>query len=173
MTFKSVDAILKPDARFADLCVVEHGTARHMNVVDHHAALARIGLAGTAPEEVRAAFDRARNTMIYAFFDYDLLVVGEVQALGAFEFALKHRLNGQGGALSRGTLRNLVDRARKAGTLPPLAPDTNALCDPIEALIALRNGLSHGTADIHSPGMALEIAEACAFWIDHIYPPGP
>jgi hypothetical protein len=45
--------------------------------------------------------------MIYAFFDYDLLVVGEVQALGAFEIALKHRLNGHGGA-SRGTLRNLI-----------------------------------------------------------------
>lgn len=172
MTVKPVDAILKPDARFADLCIVEHGRARHMSVVDHHAALARIGLAGAVPAEDRAAFDRARNTMIYAFFDYDLLMVfGEVQALGAFEFALKHRLNGQGGA-SRGTLRNLVDRARKAGTLP-FAPDANALCDPIEALIALRNGLSHGTADIHSPGMALEIAEACAFWIDHIYPPGP
>jgi hypothetical protein len=46
MTFKPVDAILKPDARFSDLCVVEHGRARHTSVVDHHAALARIGLAG-------------------------------------------------------------------------------------------------------------------------------
>ena len=172
MPFKSVDAILKPDARFADVCVVEQGMARPMTIADHHAVLAGIGLAGTAPEEVRAAFDRARNTMIYAFFDYDLLVVGEVQALGAFEFALKHRLNGHGGA-SRGTLRNLVDRARKTGVLLALAPSVNTLCDPIEPLIALRNGLSHGTADIHSPAMALEIAEACAFWIDHLFPPAP
>jgi hypothetical protein len=36
--------------------------------------------------------------MVYAFFDYDLFVVGEVQAFGAFELALKHRLNGHGGA---------------------------------------------------------------------------
>ncbi|MDJ0448843.1 hypothetical protein [Methylocystis sp. JR02] len=120
MPYKFVDAILKPDARFADLCVVEHGTVRPMSVVDHHAALARIGLAGAAPEEVRAAFDRARNTMIYAFFDYDLLVVGEMQAFGAFELSLKHRLNGHGGA-SRGTLlRNLVERGEKRPDGPSL-----------------------------------------------------
>jgi hypothetical protein len=110
--------------------------------------------------------------IIYAFFDYDLFVVGEVQAFGAFELALKHRLNGHGGA-ARGTLRNLVDRARKIGVLPPLACGTNASSDPIEALIALRNGLSHGTSDIHSPAMALEVMGACASWINHVYPPQP
>ena len=115
---------------------------------------------------------RARNTLIYAFFDYDLFVVGEVQAFGAFELALKHRLNGHGGA-SRGTLRNLVDRARKGSFLPGLTPGANALSDPIEALIALRNGLSHGTSDIHSPAMALDVVETCAFWITHLHPSPP
>lgn len=66
------------------------------------------------------------------------------------------------GGVSRGTLRNLVDRARKSGFLPALTSGTNAIPDPIEALIALRNGLSHGTSDIHPPGMALEVVEACA-----------
>jgi hypothetical protein len=45
--------------------------------------------------------------------------------------------------------------------------------DPIEALIALRNGLSHGTAEIHSPGMALAVVEACARAIDDVYPVWP
>ncbi|WP_106755020.1 hypothetical protein [Pannonibacter carbonis] len=169
MAFKTVADILEPDPRFADLCVIENGQARRMTLVDHHNALAGIGLAGTAPSDVLAAYDRARNTIIYAFFDYDLFVVGEVQAFGAFELALKHRLNGHGGA-ARGTLRNLVDRARKAGILPALMSDRTAAFDPIEALIALRNGLSHGTSDIHSPAMALEILEACASWIDHVFP---
>src|SRR6185312_5612178 len=119
MAFKAVENILQPDPRFADLCVVENGTVRRMTLADHHGALADISLSGTAPADVAAAFDRARNTIIYAFFDYDLFVVGEVQAFGAFELALKHRLNGHGGA-ARGTLRNLVDRARKGGFLPPL-----------------------------------------------------
>lgn len=169
MAFKTVESILEPDSRFANLCVVEDGRARRMALADHHKALADIGLAGTAPADVLAAYDRARNTIIYAFFDYDLFVVGEVQAFGAFELALKHRLNGHGGA-ARGTLRNLVDRARKAGILPALMPGPTAVSDPIEALIALRNGLSHGTSDVHSPGMALEVVAACASWIDHVFP---
>jgi hypothetical protein len=119
MPFKQLDSIMEPDARFADLCVVEGGVARSMTLSDHHGMLAAIALTAAAPWEIRHAFDRARNTLIYAFFDYDLFVVGEVQAFGAFELALKHRLNGHGGA-SRGTLRNLVDRARKAGVLPPV-----------------------------------------------------
>jgi hypothetical protein len=137
-------------------------------LADHHATLADISLSGTAPADVAAAFDRARNTILYAFFDYDLFVVGEVQSFGAFELSLKHRLNGHGGT-SRRTLRNLVDRARKAGILPALVPGPTAVSDPIEALIALRNGLSHGTSDIHSPGMTLEVVAACAFWIDHVF----
>lgn len=169
MAFKSSESILQPDLRFAGLCVVENGVARLMTLADHHAALASVGLSGVAPADVLEAFDRARNTIIYAFFDYDLLVVGEVQALGAFELALKHRLNGHGGA-ARGTLRNLVDRARKAGVLPTLLPGPTAISDPIEALITLRNGLSHGTSDIHSPGMALDVVAACASWIDHVFP---
>lgn len=169
MPFKSLDDILKPDPRFADLCVVQGGIARRMTLADHHGAIAGISLSDAVPDEVGAAFDRARNTVIYAFFDYDLFVVGEVQAFGAFELALKHRLSGHGGA-ARGTLRNLVDRARKAGILPALVPGPTVVSDPIEALIALRNGLSHGTSDIHSPGMALEVVAACASWIDHVFP---
>ena len=94
------------------------------------------------------------------------------RSFGPFELALKQRLNGRGGA-SRGMLRNLADRARKGGFLPVLTPSANGLPDPIEALIALRNDLSHGTSDIHSPGMALDVVEACAYWIAHLYPPPP
>lgn len=171
MTFKSVDCILKPDPRFANLCVVESGVARGMTLADHHAALAGINLADLVPENVRTAFDRARNTAIYAFFDYDLFVVGEVQAFGALELALKRRLNGSG-SVSRGTLRKLVCRARSAGILPPPGIDASSLLDPIEALIELRNELSHGTSDIHSPGMALQVMETCAFWINHVWSSG-
>ena len=121
MPFKSLDDILKPDPRFADLCVVQGGIARRMTLADHHGAIANINISDAVPDEVSAAFDRARNTIIYAFFDYDLFVVGEVQAFGAFELTLKHRLHGHGAA-ARGTLRNLVDRARKGGVLPPLTP---------------------------------------------------
>ncbi|HET6182404.1 MAG TPA: hypothetical protein VFA03_02265 [Acetobacteraceae bacterium] len=172
MPFKPFDDILTPDPRFADRCVVEGGTARRMTLADRHRTIAGINLSDAVPKEVDAAFDRVRNTVIYAFFDYDLFVVGEVQAFGAFELALKHRLNGHGGT-ARGTLCSLVDRARKGGHLPTLTSGANPLSDPIETLIALRNGLSHGTSDVHSPGMALEVVGACAFWISHLYPVPP
>lgn len=70
----------------------------------------------------------------------------------------------------RSTLRNLVDQARKAAILPPLVASGHAFHDPVEVLIALRNGLSHGNSEIHSPGMALEVLTACAYWIDHTFP---
>jgi hypothetical protein len=169
MSLKPFEIALAPDPRFADLCVIVEGVARRMTFKDHHSGIADGGLKGVAPAEVQKAFDRARSVMVYAFFDYDLFVVGEVQAFGAFELALKFRLNGHRGD-ARGTLRNLVDRARKAGTLPPLAHGNTPMSDPIEALIALRNGLSHGTSDIHTPGMALNILAACADWIDFLFP---
>lgn len=37
-------------------------------------------------------------------------------------------------------------------------------------MIALRNGLSHGTADLHLPAMAVNVIEACAGVIGTIYP---
>lgn len=169
MSFKTVDAILQPDPRFADLYVVRDGQARRMRLADHHGAIASIELGPSVPTEVQAAFDRARNTLVYAFFDYDLLVVGEGQALSAFELALKHRLNAMGGA-PRGTLRNLVDKARKLGVIAPLLAPPLVLMDPIEALIGIRNALLHGNAEIHSPGMALDVVEACAREINAVFP---
>lgn len=150
MPFKSVESILQPDPRFADLYVVELGVARLITLADHHAAVASIHLAGAAPADVQAALDRARNTMIYAFFDYDLFVVGEVQAFGAFELALKHRLNGHGGA-QRGTLRNLVDRARKAAILPSVVSGSNSPADSIEALISRNKYISPLLFKEHGP----------------------
>jgi len=169
MAFKSPDAILTADPRFASLWIVGPEQTRPMDIHDHHRALAGIDLPSGAPDDVRQAFDRARNVMLYAYFDYDLLIVGEFQAFGAFELALKARIHALGGA-TRGTLRNLVDQARKHGVLPKRTAPASGLMDPIEALIALRNDLAHGSPAIHSPGMALEALEACAAAVADLYP---
>lgn len=167
MGFKSVEGILQPDPRYADMCVVENGAPRQMTLKDHHAMLTSIDLAGYVPKEVSAAFDRARNTLIYAFFDYHLWIVGEEQACGAFELALEFRLDGHGGA-AWGNLRTRVNRAREEGILPPPVSGAGILLDPIDALVAVRNGLSHGTAENHSPAMGFEVLGACAHWINYI-----
>jgi hypothetical protein len=172
MAYKTADQILQPDSRFDNLCVVEPSGVRFMNLADHHRMIGDVALTGAAPDEVRDAYDRARNTMLYAFFDYDLLVVGEIQAFGAFELALKHRINGHG-LDAKGSLRTLVDRARKQGIFPKIADPSQPFADRVEAMIALRNGLAHGTSQIHPPGMALQVLEACAWGIDSAFPPQP
>lgn len=175
MAFKSADDILRPDPRFESFCVLEDAGPRRMTLADHHRMIREVSLAGAAPLEVRDAFDRARNTLLYAFFDYDLMVVAGNQAFGAFELALKHRLNGHGGP-AKGTLRNLVDRARKQQIFPPLPQRNPSLAwrppvDPIEAMIALRNDLAHGTSQVHSPGIAMDLLSTCAWAIDLVFPP--
>ena len=154
MAFKRVDQILTADARYAGLVVVDGDGARPIDLPAHHAAVASVTLRGTAPGEVRDAFDRARNLVIYAYFDYDLLVNAEIQALGAVELALRLRLAGQ----SSDTLHNLVERARKHAIFPKWS------------LVAMRNGLSHGTTDIHTPGMTMIVLEGCAWAIDCAFP---
>jgi hypothetical protein len=170
LAFKTVDQMLKPDPRYTDLCVLEAWRARTLSIADHHAAIADIVLTGEAPHDIRDAFDRARNILLYAWFDYDLLAVSESQAFGAFELALKRRLNGNG-ARKGGALVKLINEARERGVLPaPTTPSAGQI-DPIEALRHMRNELAHGTSDVHSPSMALDAARACANAIDLVFPP--
>jgi hypothetical protein len=37
-------------------------------------------------------------------------------------------------------------------------------------MIALHNSLAHGPSDIHSPGMATQVLEVCAWGIDTVFP---
>ena len=168
MPFRNVDEMLQPDPRYKDLVVVRDGVARALTMADHHSSVAEIDLTRDVPVDVRAAFDRARNILLYAWIDYDLLVVGESQAFAAFELALKRCMNDKG-MPGKGTLRNLIDQARKRKILPPLMNRTNSLIDPIEALLLMRNALAHGTTDIHSPAMALQVVDACAAVIDELF----
>jgi hypothetical protein len=95
MAFRAVNHILEPDSTFADLAVFDSAGLRRLSLTDDHAAIAGITLKGCAPQAVWDAFDRARSIFVYAWFDYDLLVVGENQAFSAFELALKIRSNAE------------------------------------------------------------------------------
>ena len=105
-----------------------------------------------------------RNLVLYAYFDYDLLVNAEIQALGAVELALRLRLAGQ----TSDTLHNLVERARKHGIFPKWSRAQPI--DRAQSLVAMRNGLSHGTTDIHTPGMTMIVLEGCGWAIDCAFP---
>ena len=168
--FKARDQILLADPRFASLAVGNTNGTRLMDIVEHHRAIGTVEPQGSAPPDVRAAFDRTRNILLYTYFAYDLLVVGESQALAAFELALKHRLAPYP-VRGKETLRNLVNRARKLAILPIARAPGGMFMDPIEAMIHMRNALAHGTVDVHTPGMAMDVLEACARAIDFLFPP--
>lgn len=116
MVFKSFDQILQVDPRYTGLVVVDADGVRPIDLRAHYTAVAQVVLQGAAPDTVREAFDRARNLVLYAYFDYDLLVNAEIQALGAVELALRLRLAGQ----ASDTLHNLVERGRKHGNFSQL-----------------------------------------------------
>jgi hypothetical protein len=150
---KSFDKIYEPDPRFENIALAFH-----------HEIVASILLSGNPPDDVRNAFDRARNLMLYAHFHYEMLMNAEIQAFGAFELALRIKLNGT----PKQTLQILVDRARKEGVLPKL--NAGHQMDSINGMIKLRNELSHGTSSVHSPPMAETMLEFCGAMIDLIFP---
>lgn len=169
MVFKTLDQMLEPDPRYRDMYVVDTGSARRITKDDHHAAIASIVLTGNAPQDVRDSFDRARNILLYAWFNYDLLVTAESQAFGAFELALKRRLYGKGAGKSS-ALFKLINEARELGVLPAQSKNEAVQIDLIEALRLMRNELAHGTTDVHSPAMAFDVVKACGNAIDLVFP---
>lgn len=153
---KSFDKILEPDPRF-----------QSMTLTNHHEIVASILLNGNPPDDVRKAFDRARNLMLYAYFDYDMLVNAEIQAFGAVELALRIKLNGSS-QQTKQTLSPLIARAREAGFLPNKREDS--LIEPVDFVAGMRNILSHGTTSIHTPHMTEDAIRNCSIVIDTLFP---
>jgi hypothetical protein len=162
--FKLESEILLPDPRFAALRTVKASGVSAVNVADHYRHAERISIIPTAPLEVRASFDRARNVFLYAWFCYELLVVSELQAFGALELALKLKVFS--GSQRASSLGRLFRTARQNGLLPP--PKTDAI-DHLDALLLMRNSLAHGTFEIHTPDMSLTVLSGCAEVINQLY----
>lgn len=168
MPIKPIESVLLPDERFRALCIFDEKGRRPFEFADLYEGVVSISLDPAVPSDVIDAFDRARSVALYSFFDYDLFVLSELQALSTFELALKFCLDG-GANASRGSLRKLVHRARNSGALPPIPSDGSRFNCPIERLIIYRNHLSHGNTEIHFPGEALRVVSSCARWINYLY----
>lgn len=168
MAFPDAEALGQPDPRFRDMVRIIDGQPRPMVFGDQHEAVALLALSQRVPAAVRAAFDRGRSIFLFAWYDYELLVPAESQALAAFEMALQLRLRAEGHEI-KGTMRNLVEKARKCGILPPLNPSLPVVADPFEAMLHIRNALAHGTTEVHTPASAYGIIEACAAEIERLF----
>ncbi len=169
--FRPFDESLSPDPRFAYFRIPDPVEGlRELRFEDHHADIDAIAIPQCAPHDVREAFDRSRNCFLYAWFSYELTVVAESQALASLELALKERLGalvppvkklrGLGARLSAAVKRGIL----AAPNSTPGVPDRHFIVS------AIRNELSHGSKEVHTPDWALDVIRMCAELITELYP---
>jgi hypothetical protein len=168
---KSPADALRTDPRFATLVRVDaSGDVRSATFDDHHGFIAEVDIPAAAPPNVRSAFERSRLCFLYAWFSYELMVTAELEGFGSLELALKERLGLPSSKKERlPGLRARLAAAVERGFIQP--PTVDELGIDLHSMMArLRNDLSHGTADVHSPDMAITVIQWCADVIGELYP---
>ncbi len=160
---------LTPDPRFATTVAVEaDGTARPLTFADHYGLVASLDTITGAPAPVRTAFQRALHCFLYSWFDYEMMVIAEAQAIASFELALKLKLNRPADAPPLHGLNQRLKAAIDAGHLP--RPDPAQQPDEYLILRSIRNELAHGSGDVHSPALVVEVFVRCGAFIGQLYP---
>jgi hypothetical protein len=162
---KPLHQLTVPDERHQYF--VRPDTLDPIAVEDHHADVAAVTISAAAPFEVREAFDRARNALLYGWYVYELGSLAESQAYSTLEMALRMRLGVKGGKGAPG-LKLLLVRARDDGLLPHV--DHRRVDHLIELVAHLRNTWNHGTSNLHDPGTTLSMLRTTADLINDLFP---
>lgn len=156
VTFKSFDKLLEPDFRNGFQGSLLPGREwQRMDAREHYDMVAGIVLPELIDEEIRAMFDRARNAVVYAWFAYELTVLGQQYALATLEAALRLHYRPAG----RTSLDPLIRRAVADGTFPATV-GSHAGRPPW--LATLRNYWAHGANSFGTPLLACETLRRCA-----------
>jgi hypothetical protein len=160
---KPFNQALDPDPRFASSSNAA-GTGV-MTFADHYDDVAALRQPANAPDDVRTSFSRGLQSLLYAWFDYELMPLAEGQALAAVENAMRARV----GPLAPKTksLSQLFDVAYKHLILQ--TPDRTQPND-YDFVIRMRNQIAHGSTHISSPPMVFTLFEICADLIDELFP---
>jgi len=115
--FKPLDQIILPDVRQQSWGHLKpDGTIRKVQLADLHHRMSGVTVNSSAPQDVRTAFDTARNLFLYSWFVYRFVTVAELQAYAALEFALGRRIEIDKLSEVRGLARRF-DLAIKRGWL--------------------------------------------------------
>ena len=165
---KTFEESLQPDPRFrAFMAYDEYDQLRRMEFRDHYAMVANLDLPMGVTRTVATNWERALHCLVYAWFDYELLIVGEGQAFAAADLALKEKLAyppGKGPLGFAGRLKAAVERGL---VMPSTA--TNGWLTTHEILGALRNEIAHGTEHVHDPNMASRVFDHLRALICELY----
>ena len=88
---------------------------RAFDVSDIHKRLSDIVLTKEAPEDVRTAFETARNLMLYTWFVFEFQTVAELQAYGVLELALRQKRGPVASETHRPRFAQLIQNALDEG----------------------------------------------------------
>lgn len=150
---KPFEEVLKTDSRFEWGIPADHPwAALEPKFAAHHAAIAAVMLPPHVSAEVRTIFTRAQYAFLYAWFEYELTPLAELQALAAVETALREHFGG------KQPLQPLAERAVKAGFFPKMLGQVETSL----VLGRIRNMWAHGSSNFGTPAMALNTIEWCA-----------
>ncbi len=86
--------VCEPDPRNTMFVRIDQtdGTARPIDLADHHEQISAYVLHAGVPQEIVLQFETARNVYLYAWFVYRFYPVAEHQCLACLELALRERL---------------------------------------------------------------------------------
>jgi len=91
---RPAEHVCKPDPRNAMFAMIDraNGSARPMELADHHELISAYVLHAGVPQEIVLQFETARNVYLYAWFVYRFYPVADHQCLACLELALRERL---------------------------------------------------------------------------------
>ena len=136
-----------------------------LTLKDHYLSIEALALGIAAPADLITVWDRARNTLLYSWFSYDLNSVAPLQAFVALELGLRMRL----GDRAKGSpgMQGLLEKAVSDGIVidPYKRPPTLAAMAG-----KMRNHWGHGTPNVADPNLAVQTFEFCKGLISALYP---
>lgn len=152
---KPLESALSPDERFAIFMAPDpDGGFRSSTFEDHYALVALAALPPGAGELVARLYARAQNCFLYAWFDYEMMLLAQGQAFAALEVALKERL---ARLPEREGLRAFLKAAVSEELISPPSGNPRGAPDDWpslhDMLVNLRNDIMHGSSQVHDPNM--------------------
>ncbi|MDA8052357.1 MAG: hypothetical protein M0002_20535 [Rhodospirillales bacterium] len=169
---KSASKIVEADPRHAAEVIFYPATGllRPAEAADLHALVAGIEVSAAAPPVIRQQFDLARNAFVYSWFVYELATLAEKQAYAVVEMALREKVRlATGKSPGRRDLRSLIQDAERRGWLRRADFGEGVRpFHPLDAIVALRNDLAHGSGRL-MPNGSLDMIELCAEVINRLF----
>lgn len=152
---KPLSEALEPDERYRIFMTHDPVNGlRPISFADHYADVSKLALPSVGVPLVERLYVRAQHCLLYAWFDYELTLLAELQAFSAADLALKLRI-------ADSKVVNFAPRLRRAveagWVTPPLQKPSGAPDDwpsNHQLLVGIRNDITHGSAQVHEFSMA-------------------